>query len=221
VLAGLSVEYYPRLTAAIERKEDPNRVVNDQVELQLLLGGPAFLLIIGTAPWLMPFLFSSEFSQAAGVLRWQVLADVLWLSIWPVAFLLMALGRAELLMFAQGAGYLVTASMTAVLIPVFGVVAAAVASLLGYSLFVIVLLWAARSLTRFGLNRRNSASIAVLFLLCALVAGLGLYSTVAALAVAAVGSAVLAAYAYRRLSALLDLPARSAPLTLVRTLFKR
>ena len=40
VLQALSTDYYPRLTAAIHDGEEANRLVNEQSEITLILGGP-------------------------------------------------------------------------------------------------------------------------------------------------------------------------------------
>ena len=218
LLAGLSVEFYPRMTAIIERKEDPNRVHNDQIELTILLGAPAFLILVGGAAWLVPILFSGDFGPAAAILRWQLLGDVLRLSIWPLVYAMMAMGRTERLMLVESSTFVVMAGVTTFLLPRMGVTGAGAASLVAYSYFCIVLLWVGHGLTRFRLARRNALSIAVLFVACGAGAVLASYSELAALGAALGTSIAAAAYGYRRLVMLLELPAGAGPVALVRTL---
>ena len=71
VLQAMSVDYYPRLAAAIADHDAVNRMVNEQTEVALLLAGPVLLAMLGLAPWVIDVLYSPQFSEAAAILRWH------------------------------------------------------------------------------------------------------------------------------------------------------
>lgn len=90
VLTALAAEYFPRISAQAADATALNASVNSQVRLALTLGGPVLLWMIVLAPVVLHLLYSAEFLAAAGLLRWQLVGDVLKIAGWAVAFLLLA-----------------------------------------------------------------------------------------------------------------------------------
>ena len=88
VLGAMGTDYYPRLTATIRDHAATNQLVNEQTEVALLLAGPVLVVMLGLAPWVIELLYSSQFAEAANVLRWQVLGDILKvaLGLWALSF---------------------------------------------------------------------------------------------------------------------------------------
>jgi len=92
VLGAMGADFYPRLVATMHDHAAAKKVVNDQTEVALLLAGPVLLAILATAPWVLELLYSTAFKEAAVVLRWQVLADVLKVASWPLSYALLESG---------------------------------------------------------------------------------------------------------------------------------
>jgi len=46
ILQAMGADFYPRLTAIINQKEESNRLVNEQVEVGFLMAGPAILTVL-------------------------------------------------------------------------------------------------------------------------------------------------------------------------------
>ena len=61
LLVAMGADYYPRLTEVIHDKVAAVRLMNEQAQLGLTIGGPVLLLLIGLAPWMITLLFSSAF----------------------------------------------------------------------------------------------------------------------------------------------------------------
>lgn len=101
VLGAMATDYYPRLTAAIQSPENARRLVNEQGEMSLLLGGTVILAMITLAPLIMHLLYSAAFEVAGEVLRWQMLGSVIKLIGWPMGFVVLASGRSGLFVYTQ------------------------------------------------------------------------------------------------------------------------
>lgn len=93
ILAAMSADYYPRLTSAIDNKERANKLASEQTEVALLLSAPAILAVYTLSHWLIPLLYSIEFSPAIEVLRWQIMGDIFKIMTWPIGFILVARGN--------------------------------------------------------------------------------------------------------------------------------
>ena len=101
VLGAMGTDFYPRLTAIIHDREAVNRLVNEQTEVALLLATPVLLAMLALAPWVIRILYTAEFAEAAMVLRWQVLGDLLKIASWPLGFILLAAGAGRAFMLTE------------------------------------------------------------------------------------------------------------------------
>lgn len=136
VLTAMGMDYYPRLTAAIHDHGLVNKMVNEQVEVSLLLASPVILGMMALAPWVITLLYSAKFDPAVGVLRWQVLGDVLKIACWPLAFIILAAGDGKKYFWSESLGICVLVALTYVLTNHFGVLGAGFA-FLGMYLFIL------------------------------------------------------------------------------------
>lgn len=65
LLSAMGADYYPQLVEVIADRVRANRLMNDQMQLGLALGGPILLALTGLAPWVMALFYSKEFVPAA------------------------------------------------------------------------------------------------------------------------------------------------------------
>lgn len=149
VLTAMGTDYYPRLTAAYKDPPSANRMVNEQTEVALLLAGPVFLAMETFAPWVIDLLYSSRFHEAAEVLRWQVLGDVLKVASWPLGFLILASGDGRRFLFSDTAGMAVFVAGVAFGLPLLGVQATGLAFLAMYAAYLPLIHLLARQKTGF------------------------------------------------------------------------
>jgi PST family polysaccharide transporter len=153
VLTAMGTDYYPRLTAAIHDHAAVNRMVNEQTEVVLLLAGPVFIAMIGLAPWVIELLYSSRFAEAATVLRWQVLGDIVKVASWPLGFIILAAGDGRTFMSTESFAILVFAGLTWLGLPLAGVEATGMAFLGMYIVYLPLVYWLARRRTAFAWTR--------------------------------------------------------------------
>jgi len=92
VLGAMATDYFPRLSAAIADPVAASRLVNEQTEVALILIGPVLIVLMAFAPLVINLLYTAEFHEAAGILRWQIFGDLLKIISWPLSFVLLALG---------------------------------------------------------------------------------------------------------------------------------
>ena len=173
VLGAMGTDYYPRLTAAIRDPQAVNRLVNEQTEVALLLAGPAFLGMLALAPWVIQLLYSSEFADAAVILRWQVLGDVLKVAAWPLGFILLAAGEGRIFMLSESLAIGVFVALVALLLPRLGVASTGVAFLGMYVAYLPLVHFLARRRTGFRWQAGVLRRLLLLFVAAAVVAGLG------------------------------------------------
>jgi PST family polysaccharide transporter len=199
VLHAMGTDYYPRLTSVIGDHKVANRLVNEQTEVALLLGGPVILAMLGAAPWLLHLLYSSAFTEAAAMLRWQILGDLLKIASWPIGFLFLAIGDSRTFIATETSSISLFVLMTWLGIPLVGVEAAGLAFLGLYTFHLPLLYLLAKRKTGFGWSRRVKLLFLSLVAACIGIMAASAISKWAALALAGALSTAAGIYALRQL----------------------
>lgn len=163
VLQAMGVDYYPRLSAAIADHDTANRMVNEQTEVALLLAGPVLLAILGLAPWAIDLLYSSQFAEAALILRWQVLGDILKVASWPLGFIILAAGDGRTFMLSESSAIAAFVGLTWFGLPLVGIEATGIAFVGMYALYLPAIFLLARRRTGFSWQRRVYLHLLLLF----------------------------------------------------------
>lgn len=139
LLGAMGADYYPRLTAVIHDRPTAIRLMNDQAQLGLAIGGPVLLLLIGCAPWVIRLLYSGAFEPAVALLQWQTLGNVFKLSSWAIGFSMAASGRGRTFLLVQVNFNIWFLAMLWPSLSEFGVVAAGPAFMIAYVIHFAVL----------------------------------------------------------------------------------
>jgi PST family polysaccharide transporter len=87
---AMAQDYYPRVSAASDRSSELNQLINDQLRLVLLLGGPIILGALALVPYLLPLIYSRQFAPAGELLEWQLIGDLFKFSAWTMSFVILA-----------------------------------------------------------------------------------------------------------------------------------
>ncbi len=208
VLTAMTMDYAPRLTAAIDDPAAARRLVNEQAEVALLLCAPVLLLMIGCAPWVIHMLYSVEFGPAIGILRWQIAGDILKVMSWPLAFVLLAAGAGKTYLAAEASGILAFVLGVALALGAIGVLATGMAYLAMYVLYLPVVWLLARSRIDFRWSRSVLRQAAALIAAAALVAGMAEWSDIHAAGVSVVLATGFGVFALARLARLIGMGGR-------------
>lgn len=141
VLGAMGADYYPRLASAIHDADAANRLVNEQTEVALLLAGPMFIGVIGIAPWIIEALYSKDFHEAAAILQWQALGDILKIASWPLGYFILAFANARMYLLSEITANAVFVAVAWFALPRMGIEATGVSFLLMYALYLPFAFW--------------------------------------------------------------------------------
>lgn len=169
VLQAMAADYSPRLTEAISDRQTANRLVNEQTEIALLLCAPVLLVMLGAAPWVLQLFYSRDFTEAAMILRWQVMGDLLKVASWPMGFILIAIGDGRTFIFTEVSSAAVFVLFAWIGIPLIGIEAAGLAFLAMYLFYLPLLYLIARTRTGFSWSKRVRLTLAVIIATCSAV----------------------------------------------------
>jgi O-antigen/teichoic acid export membrane protein len=161
LLAAMAADYYPRLAEVINDRAAALRLMNDQAQLGLAVGGPVLLLLVGLAPWAVMLLYSSDFARAGELLQWQTVGNVFKLASWPLSFAIVAAARSKTYFMMELSFNVVFLVLVWALLPVFGLQITAIAFLVGYVVYFATVNTLAYILQGF---RWQSLSLALLVL---------------------------------------------------------
>jgi PST family polysaccharide transporter len=101
ILQAMGADFYPRLTAIVNKKEECNRLVNEQIEVGFLMAGPAILGALSLAPLGILLFYSQKFGGGVEILRWLCLGMFLRVLTWPMGFIIMAKGARKVFFWTE------------------------------------------------------------------------------------------------------------------------
>jgi O-antigen/teichoic acid export membrane protein len=188
LVTAMTADYYPRLTEVIRDRPASNRLMNDQIQLGLAVGGPVLLLLIGFAPWVVDTLYSNEFSAAAELVQWQAVGNVFMLASWPIAFAFVAAARSRIYLFTEIFWSALFLAMAWGGLSLLGIEATGAAFTVSYILYFALLVVLARKIHGFQWEKLSIQLTAVHgALACSLLALTAMAPSTAAIVSAAVG----------------------------------
>jgi len=145
LVSAIGYVLLPRLAAENVFTAGSRQLQRNAVLVSAGLAAVILLPLALAAPWLVPFVFGATY-RAAVPLVWILTPGGIFLCCGQVVTnLLRGRGRQMVVARAEGAAFIVTLAMLAVLIPVLGVTGAAIASTVPYGISLVVML---RSLWR-------------------------------------------------------------------------
>lgn len=199
ILSAMGADYYPRLTAAIHDPKAANQMVNQQVDVAVLLAAPVFLAMLGLAPLVIDVLYSSRFAEAAVVLRWQVLGDVLKVVSWPLGFVILASGDGRTFMLVETLAVVTFVGLTWLGLPFVGIEATGIAFLGMYAVYLPVVYALARRRTGFRWDAVVLRHVAALVLMAVAVSSLAGWHTLAGATAGVAAAGAFGLYSLTRL----------------------
>jgi O-antigen/teichoic acid export membrane protein len=145
--SALANVLFPR-TAAQPLAEDRHRVFAKGIRLAVLSTGCVAAAVVVVTPWVLPLLFGAAFAAAVPAALILVAASAVASVNMVLEEGLRGLGRPVLVLWAELCGLAVTVTALLFLLRPFGIVGAALASVLGYTAVLITLVAASRTLTQ-------------------------------------------------------------------------
>lgn len=165
VVQSMSADFYPRLVGVARDDTAATRLVNEQMLVNLLVGGTGVLATMSLAPVALPLLYSRAFDGAQETLRWICLGMALRVVTWPMGTLLVAKGAQMRLLVADLVWALTWLGLAWAWVDRWGPAGAGMAFLAAYAVQAVLLVPMVRA--QAGMrwtptNRRLGAAMAVL-----------------------------------------------------------
>jgi O-antigen/teichoic acid export membrane protein len=161
LLGAMGADYYPRLAEVIHDKVVAVRLMNDQAQLGLSIGGPVLLLLIGLAPWVITLLYSEEFGPTVTLLQWQTVGNVFKIASWALGFSIVASARSKMFLLVQVNFNILFLLMLWPTLASFGIIAAGPAFTIAYILHFALLYLIVRRIFQFRWQRLSLALLAI------------------------------------------------------------
>jgi PST family polysaccharide transporter len=213
ILQAMAADFYPRLTARADDDLVCNRLVNEQARVGLLLAGPGAIATLTFSPVLISLLYSAKFAGSVVVLRWICLGAALQVITWPMGLIIMAKGKAGLLVFCEVAWGVVHVALAWACVTAFGLTGAGIAFFGSYVFHVGLIYPIVRGLSGFHWSRENNrTSFFLLALIAAVFCGRYILPPVWAAFFGTLVVALTVAYSIRVLSTLVTLEEIPRPL---------
>ncbi|HEX8070884.1 MAG TPA: O-antigen translocase [Pyrinomonadaceae bacterium] len=90
LLTAMAQDYYPRASGASAQPAALNSLINEQLRLVLLLSGPVILGMLALVPYLVPLVYTAQFTPAVALLEWQLIGDIFKFAAWTMSFVILA-----------------------------------------------------------------------------------------------------------------------------------
>jgi O-antigen/teichoic acid export membrane protein len=133
-----AVVLLPRL-AGLHSAEETRRRLTPVIARWIILAGLGMAITLALiSGWIVPLAFGAEFAQSAAVLMWLLPGVVAYMCVMVLSPDLAARGRPDLNGWAAGVSLAVSTVGNLLLIPVYGVVGAALASTLAYVMACVI-----------------------------------------------------------------------------------
>ena len=149
LLNAMAMDYYPRLAEIIHDRPAATRLMNEQMQIGLALGGPVVLLMIGLAPAAIAILYSAKFGGAVAVLQWQAAGDVFKIASWALSFSVVAAARSKSYILLEASFLAPYGLLIYLLLPSIGLEITGAAYLLSYVVYFAVAHGFAAKIARF------------------------------------------------------------------------
>lgn len=193
---ALTIDYYPRLTAAIGDRELANNIVNEQIRIALMFSAPMFLGMMALAPYVLGVLYTEEFKPAARTLQLFILGDILKVVAHPLSYVLLAgsAGRSYLLLRIISTSIFLV--LTVILSSYIGLLGAGLAYFIMYIVLLPMVFWFSSRVIPIIPSRAELGMIGGLFALVALIFLIALKYPVMSAAAGSVAAICVGVYSF-------------------------
>ena len=146
---AMAQDYFPRLSA-LKTDHEIKEAVNRQHQMVMALCVPVILSVLWLAPVVVPLVSSAAFTPSVRVLEWQLAGDVLKLSSWVMAFVILARAGSGWFLLTEVIAGLVSLVTNLWAMRVFGLPGLGIAYVITYAAYWLIVAWVVHR--RFGLN---------------------------------------------------------------------
>lgn len=138
IVSAMGAAFFPQVAAAADESAS-RRLVDRQIEIGVLLGIPALVILVGAGRFCLHLLYAKTFDAALPVLDWMTWGVLFRLLSWPMTYWLMARGSSKAVIIAEGFSCVCSVLLPLVLIPILGLAGAGLAFCIGHAIYALAL----------------------------------------------------------------------------------
>ena len=139
VVSAMGAGFFPQVAAAADESAS-RRLVDRQIEVGVMLGLPALVILVGAGGFCLHLLYAQTFDAALPVLTWMTWGILFRLLSWPMTYWLMARGSSKAVILAEGFSCTCSVVLPLFTVPSFGLAGAGIAFFLGHAIYAVALL---------------------------------------------------------------------------------
>lgn len=139
VVSAMGAGFFPQVAAAADETAS-RRLVDRQIEVGVMLGLPALVILVGAGSFCLHLLYARTFDAALPVLAWMTWGILFRLLSWPMSYWLMARGSSKAVIVAEGFSCACSVALPLFTVPYFGLAGAGIAFFLGHAIYAVGLL---------------------------------------------------------------------------------
>lgn len=152
ILKSMGSDFFPRLSAIADKKEEIKKLVNEQSYIVLVVATPIIIGMLLFSDFALSVLYSSKFTYANTILEWQILGTFLKVLGWPIAFIILAKNKGPLFLLSEALFYVSYLGAFYLLFPSYGLDAAGIGYLIAYVIYLPVVFIIGKSISSFTWN---------------------------------------------------------------------
>lgn len=141
ILHAMGSDFFPRLSAVADKADQMKKLVNEQSYIVLVIASPVIIGMIVFSDFVLRILYTSDFTAAESLLRWQILGAFFKVLSWPVAFIMLAKNKGFIFFISESAYYIIYLLSSYLLYPNFGLEAAGIGYLIAYIIYLPLVLY--------------------------------------------------------------------------------
>jgi antigen flippase len=169
LLNAMLADYYPRLSQFSDDDIHSNKLVNEQLEINLLIGTPMLVIMLTLGNTAISLLYSNLFLKALPVFQWQIYSSFLTLIGWPLGVLYLARNKNKYMLISE----LIKQILYLFIIYFFwdysGFNILGIAFFVSMMITVIFVIYSVKNISNFKFELRNIKNIIILFFLTSVI----------------------------------------------------
>ena len=139
VFMAMGADFFPRIAAA-KNEAEAQHLTEKQIKAGLLLALPLISLLLTMGRLCIQLLYANNFDAAIPLLSWMVWGVFLRLISWPMGYWMLARGSSASVILAEVIGNSILAAMPIVLMPIYGLLGAAIGFFASYVCYTIIMM---------------------------------------------------------------------------------
>jgi PST family polysaccharide transporter len=165
LLNAMLADYFPRLSQFSDDDIHSNKLINEQLEINLLIGTPMIVIMLTLGNTVITLLYSNLFLKALPVFQWQIYSSFLTLIGWPLGVLYLARNKNKYMLISELIKQILFLSIVYFFWGYSGFNILGIAFFVSFLITLIFVIYSVKNISNFKFEHRNVKNIIILFFL--------------------------------------------------------